>query len=131
MDYDKIVPWVNRVSIKYALGYGKSYCPLCGKLLISDFDLHEVIFTRGHLRGVRWQKELFHPYNSIGLCHGECHVQATSDHGQRECIIAILNRFHYEDIVEWMSHLPFKSTELLDTALIILQEANDAKEKES
>lgn len=118
--------WVTRVSLKYELGNGNARCAMCGDLLLAqNWDLHEALFTRGDLAGVKWQEKIFHPYNCVGVCHHGCHIRATSMGGQIDAALWLIERYGYEEVFGWVMALPFKSEVTRRVALSILQEAKN------
>ena len=83
---------------------------MCDKpIRTTSVDMHEVIFTRGNVRGAKIiGGDIYVAENCVNVHHGECHRDATSTDGRRKCILYLLRWEGYGKIQLFLACLDSK-----------------------
>lgn len=86
-------------------GY-RAYCAICKKSFKEDeAEMHEVLLTRGSVRGNQELKpEIMVRYNCV-LVHPKCHRRATTEDGKHKCISHLLVHEDAREIAAWLGHM--------------------------
>lgn len=106
----------------------KGYRPICAycghPIYEKGYDMHEVLITRGDVHGQPdlWE-QIMVIYNCVNVHHGDCHLGAATEEGQRTCIIHLLYFIDFELIKRWLllmktrmrSSTPTKALHLVET----------------
>jgi hypothetical protein len=102
----------QRRKLKFFLGSSNSQrCPICNKRIRKDtepdgLDMHEVFLTRGDVAGnEELMKRIMAGWNCVLVHHGDCHVEAATSEGQAKCMLYLLHRVGYIQIMQELSDL--------------------------
>ena len=87
----------------------------------AEYDMHEVIITRGHISGSVLQGKIMVRENCVLVHHGDCHIKAATRDGRKRCIEHLLKYEGYIKIKEWLLEMDssLKSNLALDKLRLV------------
>lgn len=102
-----------RLSLKHEVKYSRSYwgylkCPVCDQKIISGFDMHEVFFTRGEVKGYSEddQSLIFVRQNVVLVHPGNCHILAQhTDEYKMKCASQIIFYEGKSNVIDWIKSI--------------------------
>ena len=106
-------------------------CAICDKGITTGGDLHEIIITRGDIRGNEHLRPLIHVRENCALVHpGGCHIKAATKEGQTKAIKHLIYWEGIEVIQAWLEKVGKEVTgDLAYHAELQLMEVQNAQGK--